>query len=89
MADRAAPTQAPQGQGVNIDLDRLIARYGRVIANAQLDAEVATQRAERAEEAVRVLAQRVAALEADAEADEIVDELDLADTTDETQEDAA
>lgn len=61
------PQAAPGQQRVNIDLDGLVARYGRMVAQSALEAEAERQRADRAEQAVRELTARIEHLE-DAEA---------------------
>lgn len=72
---------APQDrQEISLDLDGLVARYGRKLAQAELEAEVATQRADRAEQALHQLAERVAQLEADADVDDVLGELEELET---------
>ena len=46
-----------------IQLDGLVARYGRKLAQAELEAEVATQRANRAEAKANALTDRMSELE--------------------------
>lgn len=52
-------------QKTHIDLDGLIARFGRKLAQAELEAEVATQQVARLQDQLEQLLARVAELEAD------------------------
>lgn len=73
MPETPQETEQTERQRVNLDLDRLVERYGKRLAQADLATEVAIQRAERAEGAVRELAQRVARLEDEKAHREIVE----------------
>jgi len=58
---------------ISLDLDGVVARYGRKLAQAELEAEVATQRAQKAEKRITDLVRHITKLEAEA-SDEATDD---------------